>query len=78
LINVLDASAHHRVSFGGTLHREFQIIVSSGDRSSIIVGIKDEDEPGETVLLQESGIEAVTEAVRRMLRVKKGGVAPSV
>lgn len=77
-INVLDPTAHHQIMLGGTLHREFQIIVSSGDRSSIIVGIKDDDEPGEAVLLQESGIEAVIEAVRRMLRVKKGGVVPSL
>lgn len=75
-IDVLDPSAQHHISLGGTLHREFQIIVSSGDRSSIIVGIKDEDEPGDIVLLQESGIESVIEAVRRMLRAKKGGVVP--
>jgi hypothetical protein len=77
-INVLDPSAHRRISLGGALHREFQIIVSSGDRSSIIVGIKDDDEPGEVVLLQESGIESVIEAVRRMLRAKKGGVVPTM
>jgi hypothetical protein len=77
-IRVLDASARHRIALGGPLHRRFQIIVSSGDRSSIIVGIEDENESGGTVPLQESGIDAVIEAVRRILRVKKGGIAPSM
>jgi hypothetical protein len=79
-VDVLDSAARHHISLGRTLNRKFQIIVSSGDRSSIIVGIKDDDEEqtGEVVRLQESGIELVIEAVRRMLREKKGGVAPSV
>ncbi|GAA0928353.1 hypothetical protein [Pseudonocardia zijingensis] len=77
-IRVLDATAQNRVALGSPLHRQFQIIVSSGDRGSIIVGIEDEHESGQTVPLQESGIEAVIEAVRRILRVKKGGIAPSL
>ena len=77
-ITVLDPSAHHRIPLGRTLQREFQVIVSSGDRSSIIVGIEDEDEPSEAAHLQESGIDLVIDAVRRMLREKKGGAAPAL
>jgi hypothetical protein len=76
-IGVLDASALHRMWLRGTLYRQLQIIVSSGDRSSIIVGITDEDERGNNIPLQESGIDAVIEAVRRTLRTKKGGIVPS-
>jgi hypothetical protein len=73
-IDMLDPSAHHRIALGRTAQREFQVIVSSGDRSSIIVGI--ENERDDTVLLQESGIDLVIDAVRRMLREKKGGIDP--
>jgi hypothetical protein len=76
-INLLDVTAHHRISLGRTLQREFQVVVSSGDRSSIIVGIVDEDEPRDAALLPDSGVESVLHAVRRVLRVKKGGVIPS-
>jgi hypothetical protein len=70
---------HGFAILGRTLVRTFEVVVSSGDRSSIVVGIKDDDaDDREYVELQESGIDRVIEAVRRMLREKKGGIAPSV
>ncbi|GAA3057794.1 hypothetical protein GCM10010464_22960 [Pseudonocardia yunnanensis] len=55
-----------------TMTREFEIVVSSGDRSAIVVGIRDDDGLDQQLVLQESGIDRVTAAVRRMLRAKKG------
>lgn len=59
--------------FGRALFRDFEIVVSSGDRSKIVVGIQDEDRPDRQVALQPSGIEEVISSVRRMLKEKKGG-----
>lgn len=64
------------VTFAKTLLRRFQIVVSSGDRSTVVVGINDKDQPDRQAILQESGIDEVISSVRRMLREKKGGVAP--
>jgi hypothetical protein len=60
------------------MYRTFEVIVSSGDRSSIVVGIKDEDEDAGPFRLQESGIDSVIHAVRRMLREKKGGAVSAI
>ncbi|HEY4417962.1 MAG TPA: hypothetical protein VGN22_00500 [Pseudonocardia sp.] len=54
-----------------TMTREFEIVVSSGDRSAIVVGIRDDERLDQQLVLQESGIDHVTAAVRRMLRAKK-------
>jgi hypothetical protein len=56
-------------------HRDFQVVVSSGDRTSIIVGLHREDDRDDSVLLRESGYEQVISAVRGILRARKGGVA---
>jgi hypothetical protein len=55
-----------------TMTREFEFVVSSGDRSTIVVGIRDDERLDHQLVLQESGIDHVTAAVRRMLRAKKG------
>jgi hypothetical protein len=60
-------------TFARTLLHEFQLVVSSGDRSRIVVGISDEQHPDQQVKLPESGIEQVIRAVRKMLRDKKAG-----
>jgi len=75
-VDVRDDSEEN-VHFARTLLREFQIVVSSGDRSTIVVGIADEDHPNNQATLQRSGIDEVIGSVRRMLREKKGG-APSL
>jgi len=77
-IRIEDLAGVRSANFGRTLLRTFEVIVSSGDRSSIVVGIRDEDEDGDTFRLQESGIDSVIEAVRRMLREKKGGAVSSM
>jgi hypothetical protein len=69
-----DLKYDHEIKFAKTVLREFQIVVSSGDRSKIVVGIMDEDQPDRQAPLQESGIGQVISSVRRMLREKKGGV----
>ncbi|MCE0766587.1 DUF4231 domain-containing protein [Pseudonocardia kujensis] len=58
------------------MKREFEVIVSSGDRSNITVDIFDDERPEVKLLLQEFGIDRLIRAVRRTLREKKGGVAP--
>ncbi|MCW0216133.1 MAG: hypothetical protein OJJ54_22515 [Pseudonocardia sp.] len=55
--------------------REFGIVVSSGDKSTVTVGIDDDDRPGVQIDLQDVPIERVIRAVRRTLREKKGGTA---
>jgi len=60
--------------FENALFRDFEIVVSSGDRSKIVVGIQDEERPDRQATLQPSGIEEVISSVRRMLKEKKGGV----
>ena len=72
----VQGSAADVVTFAKTLLRRFQIVVSSGDRSTVVVGINDEDQPDRQATLQESGIDEVISSVRKMLREKKGGVAP--
>ncbi|OZM78079.1 hypothetical protein [Pseudonocardia sp. MH-G8] len=74
----LQAGTDGDLSLRKTMTREFEIIVSSGDRSAILVGIRDDDRPDQQIVLQESGIDRVIAAVRRMLREKKGGVAPTL
>jgi hypothetical protein len=64
-------------AFGGTMTREFQIIVSSGDRSAIAVSIYDDDRPDRRIVLQESGIDRVAAVVRDLLRAKRARVAPA-
>jgi hypothetical protein len=71
-----ETPSQYRLILGRALVRSFEVIVSSGDRSSIVVGIKDEEEPDNSFELQESGIDKVIYAVRRMLREKKGKVGP--
>jgi hypothetical protein len=65
-------SSSFAVPLHRTMTREFEIVVSSGDRSAIVVGIRDDDLHAHQLVLQESGIDHVTAAVRRMLRTKKG------
>lgn len=68
--------ASSEVRFAKTTLREFQIVVASGDRSKVVVGLADETDPEREATLQESRIDEVIAAVRRMLREKKGGTAP--
>ncbi|MGH3782947.1 MAG: hypothetical protein ACRDRO_20575 [Pseudonocardiaceae bacterium] len=74
-IETLDLREDKPIHFAKTLHRKFQVVVSSGDRSTIVVGIQDEQRPGEQAKLQPSGIDEVIHSVRRMLKEKKGGAA---
>jgi hypothetical protein len=75
---ILPGGGSGEVEFRRTMTREFQIVVSSGDRSSIVVEIRDDDRPEQEFKLQESGIDRVIAAVRRMLREKKGGAPPTL
>lgn len=70
----LDLRGDKSIYFERALFRDFEIVVSSGDRSQIVVGIQDEERPDREVTLQPSGIEEVISSVRRMLKEKKGGV----
>lgn len=70
----LDLRGDTSVNFEKALFRDFEIVVSSGDRSKIVVGIQDEAQPDKQAALQPSGIEEVISSVRRMLKEKKGGV----
>ncbi|GAA3222051.1 hypothetical protein GCM10017691_07630 [Pseudonocardia petroleophila] len=56
---------------------EFQVVVASGDRSRVVVGIDDDDPARRRLTLQESGIEDVVDALRETLRRREGaaGVA---
>jgi hypothetical protein len=54
-----------------TVLQEFQLVVSSGDRSTIVMGISDERDPAQRAQLQPSGIDRIINAVRGMLRDKK-------
>jgi hypothetical protein len=72
-VDVLDHTGQYRWFLDRGYHRDFQIVASSGDRSSIIIGLRREDDRDDSVLLRESGYEQVIEAVRRVLRRKKGG-----
>ncbi len=51
--------------------QEFQLVVSSGDRSRIVISIVDAQDPTQRARLAPSGIDRVTSAVRSMLRDKK-------
>lgn len=57
--------------FERTLLHEFRLVVSSGDRSAIVVGISDERNPDHQARLPVTGIDNVVRAVRSMLRDKK-------
>ncbi|WP_410631873.1 hypothetical protein [Amycolatopsis sp. cmx-4-83] len=60
--------------FERTLLHEFQLVVSSGDRSAIVVGISDGRHPDHQARLAGTGIDPVVRAVRGMLRDKKAPV----
>ncbi|MFG1640082.1 hypothetical protein ACGFMK_07330 [Amycolatopsis sp. NPDC049252] len=57
--------------FDSPLLHEFQLVVSSGDRSRIVVGISDERNPDQRARLPVTDIDLVLVAVRAMLRDKK-------
>jgi hypothetical protein len=59
--------------FGAPLLHEFQLVVSSGDRSRIVVGISDAHHPDHRAELPTTGIDRVLGPVRAMLRDKKAG-----
>jgi hypothetical protein len=61
----------HDYAFAHVLLHEFQLVVSSGDRSRIVVGISDERDPAQRAQLSASGMDRVIGAVRGMLRDKK-------
>lgn len=65
------------VPLSRTMTRTFEIVVSSGDRSAIAVSMHNDDQPGNALHLQESGIDRVIRAVRHTLRTKKGGIPPT-
>jgi hypothetical protein len=58
-------------AFAHVVLQEFQLVVSSGDRSTIVVGISDERDPAQRAHLLASGMDRVIGAVRGMLRDKK-------
>lgn len=63
------------VRFAATAERRFQIVVSSGDRSTVISEIRNEANPDDgDVKLQTSGIDELITSLRKVLRDKKGGV----
>lgn len=62
--------------FAKALLHEFQLVVASGDRSSIVFGISDERHPDHQAQLPPTGIDNVVRAVRTMLRDKKA--APGI
>ena len=64
---------NRKVSFGATSVQELQIVVSSGDRSKVVVGIWEDDNPDRQASLPDLGITPVIDSVRRVLRDKKGG-----
>jgi hypothetical protein len=66
-----DPRADREFRFARTLLRQLRIIISSGDRRSITVGVAGHMEAGRAAV-QSSGIEEVIAAVRRVLREKKG------
>jgi hypothetical protein len=73
VLEILAVIDEEQVRFASTLLREFQIVVSSGDRSKVVVGISDEEDPDNSATLQDSGINRVIDVVRKVLRDKKGG-----
>jgi hypothetical protein len=75
VLDILSVLDDEQVRFATTLLREFQIVVSSGDRSKVVVGISDEQNPEQSATLQDSGINRVIDVVRKLLRDKKGGTA---
>jgi hypothetical protein len=68
-----DPRVNRKVSFGATSVQELQIVVSSGDRSKVVVGIWEDDNPDRQASLPDLGITPVIDSVRRVLRDKKGG-----
>lgn len=76
--NSLDLRGGKPIHFAKAVFREFEVVVSSGDRSAIVVGIQNEERPEEQSKLQPSGIDDIIPSVRRILKEKKGGaVGPS-
>jgi len=75
VLEILAVIDGDQVRFASTLLKEFQIVVSSGDRSKVVVGISDEENPDNSATLQDSGINRVIDTVRKVLRDKKGGTA---
>ncbi|HWO62852.1 MAG TPA: hypothetical protein VNO31_22755 [Umezawaea sp.] len=75
VLDILAVIDEEQVRFARTLLKEFQIVVSSGDRSKVVVGISDEEDPDNSATLQDSGINRVIDTVRKVLRDKKGGTA---
>jgi hypothetical protein len=75
VLDILSVIDEEQVRFATTIPREFQIVVSSGDRSKVVVGISDEQNPEQAATLQDSGIYQVIDVVRKLLRDKKGGTA---
>lgn len=57
--------------FDRPLLHEFQLVVASGDRSKIVVGISDGHNPDQRARLPVTDIDRVLVAVRAMLRDKK-------
>jgi hypothetical protein len=54
---------------------ELQLVVSSGDRHRIVVGITDEGNLDRRATLKDSGMEQVVRAARDVLKYKKAGKA---
>jgi hypothetical protein len=73
-LNPLDRAGRLRSRITRAVLCELQIAVSSGDRSSIVVGITGKEAPQRTVRLQESGLDRVVATLRRRLREKKSQV----
>lgn len=76
-VESLDLREGKPIHFAKAVFREFQVVVSSGDRGTIVVGIQNEERPEEQSKLQPSGIDEVISSVRRMLKEKKGGAVGS-
>jgi hypothetical protein len=70
-LHPLDWSGQRRALISRVALVEMQVAVSSGDRSTIVAGISPKDGSRRVIKLQESHLEYVVEAVRRLLRVKK-------
>jgi hypothetical protein len=70
-LNPLDWSGQRRALVSKVVLCEMQIAVSSGDRSTIVAGISPTDGQRWVIKLQESHLEYVVSAVRKLLRKKK-------
>jgi hypothetical protein len=70
-LHPLDFTGQRRALVSKVALCEMQIAVSSGDRSTIVAGLSPKDGPRRVIKLQESHLEDVVEAVRKLLRRKK-------